>query len=310
MRDTLRDAIKELKIAEEVEDSPRIDEYEKLHLDHDREGVAGSPDLARVILEKIEASTVFIADVTAIGQVFGDEGKEQPKKLINPNVAIELGYALKLLGNSGLLMVMNDHYGTRNDLPFDLRAKAGPILFTLAPEADKQTITQEKAKLKGKLKEAITLCLAERTKTLAASQLAQSAASQITSANWESIGEKLRGSCNFLRVDSQKSGHWEAERWSITGGPRNPVCNTLIEKAGAMLLRSPSVRAGLPESVLSESNHSTRWFLFLKHRGYYRVENVYEESIDGKSVHGFLGRIPDLAQASFAVCMECSATEL
>jgi hypothetical protein len=38
-----------------------------LHLDHDRKGVPGSPDLARLILDKIKRSAIFVADVTNIG---------------------------------------------------------------------------------------------------------------------------------------------------------------------------------------------------------------------------------------------------
>src|SRR5262249_51365389 len=42
---------------------------------------------------------------------------------INPNVAVELGYALHVLGDRALLMVMNEHYGSRADLPFDLQSR-------------------------------------------------------------------------------------------------------------------------------------------------------------------------------------------
>ena len=51
--------------------------------------------------------------------------------MLNPNVAIELGYALAHVGNQGVLMVLNSAYGDRESLPFDLRHKAGPIIFPL-----------------------------------------------------------------------------------------------------------------------------------------------------------------------------------
>jgi hypothetical protein len=105
--------------------------------------VAGSPDLARVILEKIEQSAVFVADVTPVGIVHempDDPSSPVVKKPINPNVAIELGYALHALTDRALLMVMNEHYGGRADLPFDLQSKAGPIIFDLPPDADKAAI--------------------------------------------------------------------------------------------------------------------------------------------------------------------------
>jgi hypothetical protein len=88
------------------------------------------------------------------------------KKLINANVAIELGYALGTIGDKALLMVMNEHYGTREDLPFDLKAKAGPILFRLAPEATKEEIATESRKLTAQLKEAVALCLRNKVEEI------------------------------------------------------------------------------------------------------------------------------------------------
>jgi len=59
----------------------------------------GSPDLAIEILKKIGSSTVFVGDATPVGRGAPhktDEGVESPgEALMNPNAAIELGYALK-----------------------------------------------------------------------------------------------------------------------------------------------------------------------------------------------------------------------
>jgi hypothetical protein len=162
VRDALNAAIAELRQSLEVEEPTAREAGSKLHLDHDREGVPGSPDLARLILEKIGRSHVFIADVTVVGAVFkktGDISSGIVKKTINPNVAIELGYALRALRDRSLLMVMNEYYGGRVDLPFDLQAKAGPILFKLPPDADKSAIAAEGRKLKGYLVEALRLCM-------------------------------------------------------------------------------------------------------------------------------------------------------
>jgi hypothetical protein len=97
VREVLQVVVDELKQSLEVEEPT---EREALHLDHDRKGVAGSPDLARVILEKIEQSVVFVADVTPVGTVHerpDDQASKVVKKIVNPNVAIELGYALHAL---------------------------------------------------------------------------------------------------------------------------------------------------------------------------------------------------------------------
>jgi len=113
-----------------------------MHLDEGRKGISGSPDLAKVILEKIEQSAVLVADVTPVGVVTTEQtGKKtsvEPKKLINANVAIELGYALNVLSDRAILMIMNEHYGSRTDLPFDLHTKGGPLMFNLSPDATSQ----------------------------------------------------------------------------------------------------------------------------------------------------------------------------
>ena len=125
IRGVLEDALAQLKAGDDLDEPARED----LHLDHDRKGVPGSPDLAKAILEKVRNSVVFVADVTPVGKT--DDGKP----LINSNVAIELGYALPVVGDDGLLMVFNEAYGVRESLPFNLRHKAGPITYNLPPDA-------------------------------------------------------------------------------------------------------------------------------------------------------------------------------
>jgi hypothetical protein len=149
IREVLEDALKQLNVEDELDEPLR----ENLHLDHDRKGVPGSPDLAQAILEKIRNSAVFIADVTPIGKT--DKGKS----LINPNVAIELGYALYFVGDEGLLMVLNEAYGDRESLPFDLRHKGGPIIFNLPADSNKEQITRVRAQLVGDFKSALRDCL-------------------------------------------------------------------------------------------------------------------------------------------------------
>jgi hypothetical protein len=148
VREALEAAIKALNEEVEVEEPER-----EIHLDHDRKGVSGSPDLASTILEKIKATSIFVADVTPVGTTL------DRKALINSNVAIELGFALAHVGDQFILMVLNNHYGNRETLPFDLKHKAGPIIFSLQPEASNQEIKSEQSSLSGKLKTAIRDCL-------------------------------------------------------------------------------------------------------------------------------------------------------
>src|ERR1035437_1745240 len=166
IREALSAAIDELKVEAEVEEPEGRDPRFALHLDQDRQGVPGSPDLARIILDKISVATVFVADVTSIGMAKNYRENAPGKKLINANVAIELGYALGTIGDGALLMVMNEHYGTRDDLPFDLKAKAGPLLFRLAPEATKDDIAAASRRLIAQLKLAIALCLKNKVEEI------------------------------------------------------------------------------------------------------------------------------------------------
>jgi hypothetical protein len=158
VRDALEAAISQLKDVPDITEPTTAASRDALHLDQDRRGVPGSPDLAKTILDKIDDTSVFVADVTPVCRMQGRvaNGRRQPsKRLMNPNVAIELGYALKALTDRYLLMVLNEHYGSREHLPFDLRHKAGPIAYRLAPDADKATIAGEQKRLIGVLAEAL-----------------------------------------------------------------------------------------------------------------------------------------------------------
>jgi hypothetical protein len=130
VRDALKTAVTELKQTEDIEEALRDD----LHLDQDTQGTTGSPDLVGTIFGKIEKSEVVVADVTIVGKTAAG------KKLINSNVAVELGYALSECTDARVVLVFNRHYGTHEDLPFDLRHKGGAVVFTLPPEADRSNI--------------------------------------------------------------------------------------------------------------------------------------------------------------------------
>ncbi len=166
IREALATAITELKVEAEVEEPDGRDPRSALHLDHDRQGIPGSPDLARTILDKISEAVVFVADVTSVGVVTTGREDALEKKLINANVGIELGYALGTIGDGALLMVMNEHYGGRDYLPFDLKTRAGPLLFRLAPEATKGEIAAESRILVAQLKQAIALCLENKVEEI------------------------------------------------------------------------------------------------------------------------------------------------
>src|SRR5262249_3806523 len=69
------------------------------------------------IFAKIDEAQVFVCDVSVIN--VGSAGRSTP----NPNVLIELGYAIRKLGFSRIIMVMNSSFGSPEQLPFDLRMR-------------------------------------------------------------------------------------------------------------------------------------------------------------------------------------------
>lgn len=83
-------------------------------IDRDTQGLAGAPDIGDSIYEKIDSADIFIADVTIINQDY--TGQKTP----NPNVMIELGYAIKALGWDRIILLYNKDYGEIEELPFDI----------------------------------------------------------------------------------------------------------------------------------------------------------------------------------------------
>src|SRR5277367_1754093 len=63
--------------------------------------------------------------------------------------------ALRALTDARVLMIQNVHYGDREELPFDLKHKAGPIQFRLAPDATKAIIDAEHVRLRTVLVDAL-----------------------------------------------------------------------------------------------------------------------------------------------------------
>jgi hypothetical protein len=86
-------------------------------IDRDTSGVPGSPMIAETIFEKVASADVFVADVTLINQ------PDAPRRTPNPNVLIELGFAMSALGPDRVIMVFNTAYGDIEGLPFDLRQR-------------------------------------------------------------------------------------------------------------------------------------------------------------------------------------------
>lgn len=132
----------------------------RIEVDHDTHGVGGSPPIADTILRKIREAAVLVADVTPISSTAA--GKRVP----NPNVMIELGYAMKVLGHERIVLVMNGAEGAAlKYLPFDLRHWRAPIIYKLRKDASEEQRLEVAKELKTALRARIVpgLKLAEAT---------------------------------------------------------------------------------------------------------------------------------------------------
>lgn len=133
----LESAIYEIKNDDTIEVEPIID--------RDTLGIAGSPDISHTIFSKIDSASAFVCDVSIIDS-------EVKKPSPNPNVLIELGYAIKVLGWNRIVMVMNTEYGKPETLPFDLRSKR-VLTYCVA------TDTQEKSPARKALQKTLNAAL-------------------------------------------------------------------------------------------------------------------------------------------------------
>ena len=104
-------------------------------VDRDTKGVPGSPDILMMILKKIESSSVFVADVSIVTRSPGC------RPCSNPNVLLELGYALRSIGDENVIVVYNTAFGTLAELPFDLRGRR-IAEYRLSPDEQPATARQ------------------------------------------------------------------------------------------------------------------------------------------------------------------------
>jgi len=123
IQDALQQAIDRIREDDHIQVDPV--------LDRDTQGVPGLPEIAQTILTKIENSSLFLADVSFI-----NTHTELDRFTPNPNVLIELGYAAAKLGWERIICVMNEAYGSAEQLPFDIRHRRWPIRYNLSENSN------------------------------------------------------------------------------------------------------------------------------------------------------------------------------
>ena len=119
-------------IEDAVNNCNRFVDSAEILADRDTKGRTGSPNISQTIFEKIDECDLFIADVSIINSVSPTEddatgldvgpadGKFKIRYTPNPNVLIELGYAVKCIGWERVICFINTDYGEIGKLPFDL----------------------------------------------------------------------------------------------------------------------------------------------------------------------------------------------
>lgn len=135
-----------------------------LSYDEATRGESGSTNILDAIFKKILVADIFVCDITTVGTIQNTNSANRPlRPTPNPNVLLELGYAIANLGLERVVLIYNKKYAGENireysDLPFDI-PKQRIIGYTLADKNDKT----EKENLTNRLKYEINAILKKDT---------------------------------------------------------------------------------------------------------------------------------------------------
>lgn len=94
----------------------------------------GSANLTQTLFRKICDAHVFVADLSII-----NSARQNDRKCCNPNVLIELGYAINCLGIDKIILLFDIKYGQVEDLPFDIRQNK---IIKFNSDKDKKSLEQ------------------------------------------------------------------------------------------------------------------------------------------------------------------------
>ena len=126
-------------------------------VDRDTANVPGSPDIGDTIFDKIDKCDLFIADLTLI-----NNKHSRYRRTPNPNVLIELGYAIKALGWDRILLLQCKDYGDVEELPFDINHRR-IINYSLGLDKESE---EERKNQKTISKNNVTDCIIKSIKLL------------------------------------------------------------------------------------------------------------------------------------------------
>lgn len=104
-----------------------------IDIDEATRDISGSPNIPATILSKISIADAFVCDITTIN------GTQSARKVPNPNVVFELGYAVANVGWERSILLFNKEHGKfPDDLPFDFDRHRISDFTASNPPSDKQ----------------------------------------------------------------------------------------------------------------------------------------------------------------------------
>lgn len=135
-----------------------IKEECRLEIDEATRNKAGSPNIPLSIFEKIDDSDVFLCDLSKVaGATRAKKGKQ--RAYFNSNVSIELGYAIRSLGWSRIILVSNLALGEPEEAPFDVRSHRLSTYYCKENAPRSKAGKEAKSKTRAKLANAIASTL-------------------------------------------------------------------------------------------------------------------------------------------------------
>lgn len=104
-----------------------------IEIDEATRNVSGSPNIPATILSKISVADAFVGDITTIN------GTQPDRRVPNPNVVFELGYAVATIGWERSILLFNKEHGRfPDDMPFDFDRHRVSDFHGSSPPTDKQ----------------------------------------------------------------------------------------------------------------------------------------------------------------------------
>jgi len=222
IQNALEGAAKDIRDDDSIEIEPVVD--------RDTFGVPGSPDIGSTIFKKIDNSDIFVADVSIVNM------HQQSRPTPNPNVLIELGYALKSKGDNRTILVLNSACGNPELLPFDLRQKR---ILTYGSTIDSSNRAKERALLRSQLRKAISLIVQNIVET-------------------SMIGSPIILSMDYKRINIESKRHDYQLQVSLKNDGTNNISDWHVDVLFPTTLLDPSVTYAL--AVQERSDHISTLF--------------------------------------------------